>query len=337
MGKLIDLTGMVFGRLTVLRHVGKNEKGENMWECQCECGNTVAVRGDVLRYGLTRSCGCLSREVHADRCRTVLAARPSPKLKDLTGRVFGRLTVIRRLTEEEGARRGQPKWLCQCECGRQTHSASGKLLSGKTKSCGCLGLENATKAKIKHGDALFRKHERLYQIWAAMLRRCQNPNVVSWKYYGGKGVKVCEAWRDYTVFKEWALANGYASTLTIDRIDSNGNYEPENCRWITATENSSRVHALSTETREHALEMMRNGCKAKDVAKELGISRATISRVCAEAGVSCSNKYPDGFRKLVLCLRREGMPVMELIEMAGIGHTTFNRWKKADLASTAVV
>lgn len=331
MGKLIDLTGMVFGRLTVLRHVGKNEKGENMWECQCECGNTVAVRGDVLRYGLTRSCGCLSREVHADRCRTVLAARPSPKLKDLTGRVFGRLTVIRRLTEEEGARRGQPKWLCQCECGRQTTPLTASLLSGKTKSCGCLGLENATKAKIKHGDALSKKKTPLYGIWAAMLRRCENPNVSSWKYYGGKGVKVCEAWHDYIAFREWAVANGYAPTLTIDRIDSNGDYEPKNCRWITAFENASRAHALNSEVKKIAIELVKRGHSVAEAAREVGAARITVSRWCAGYGIKPPKwQYPEAFRQLVLCLRREGVPVMELIEMAGIGHTTYTRWIKGE-------
>ena len=94
MNKLIDLTGQVFGRLTVLRHLGPNKKGVHMWECRCECGNVVAVRGDALRYGQTRSCGCLAKEVRQERCKTVFTSRPSPKLKDLTGRRFGRLTVI---------------------------------------------------------------------------------------------------------------------------------------------------------------------------------------------------------------------------------------------------
>ena len=164
------------------------------------------------------------------------------RFNDLTGKTFGRLSVLRRLSEDEGAKRGCPKWLCQCECGKITHTASTKLVSGLTKSCGCLGLENATKAKIKHGDARFNNHTRLYRIWAAMHRRCNNPNVAAWKYYGGKGVKVCKTWKNYALFKKWALSNGYENTLTIDRINPSKDYTPKNCRWVTFFENRSRAH-----------------------------------------------------------------------------------------------
>lgn len=177
--KIIDLTGHVFGRLTVVRRVENNGAGIPMWECGCECGNTTIVRGDTLRYGYTQSCGCLARENAAKRIRERCMGKTSPKCKDLTGLVFGYLTVIRRLTEEEGAKRGVAKWLCQCKCGKTTHTVSSKLLSGTTTSCGCLGRENATKAKLKHGDALSTKRERLYQIWAAMRRRCNNPKTAA--------------------------------------------------------------------------------------------------------------------------------------------------------------
>lgn len=241
--RLIDLAGQIFGRLTVIRRVENNQKGLPMWECQCECGNKVNVRGDVLRYGMTQSCGCLAREKAATRIRTRYAGKPSPKLKDLTGKVFGYLTVIRRLTEEEGAKRGVAKWLCQCKCGNMTHTCSAKLVSGETRSCGCLGLENATNAKLKHGDATYRRRQRLYGIRCTMRRRCMDPHVDAWKYYGVKGIKVCEEWaHDYAVFKAWALANGYQAGLTIDRIDPDGDYCPENCQWITAFENSSKAH-----------------------------------------------------------------------------------------------
>ncbi|MDR2945932.1 MAG: AP2 domain-containing protein [Candidatus Adiutrix sp.] len=158
----------------------------------------------------------------------------------LEGKVFKRLTVIKRL---ENTIQGQSRWLCQCSCGNTTNTVGAKLTSGKTVSCGCLGLENATKAKVKHGDAPFRKeHPKLYRIWCAMRNRCSNPNRSNYQYYGGKGVTVCPEWHDYAAFKTWALANGYADDLEIDRIDSGGDYSPDNCQWITGFENKSRAH-----------------------------------------------------------------------------------------------
>lgn len=156
------------------------------------------------------------------------------------GKVFGRLTVIGRA---ENSPTGHARWLCKCACGNYTTPTSNALKIGKTTSCGCLGLENATKAKIKHGDAPFRKeHPKLYRVWCAMRNRCSNPNRSNYQYYGGKGVTVCPEWHDYAAFKAWALTSGYDDGLEIDRIDSGGNYSPDNCQWITGFENKSRAH-----------------------------------------------------------------------------------------------
>ena len=164
------------------------------------------------------------------------------KMIDLTGLKIGRLYIIRRATDADCAIGKHVKWVARCDCGKITFPSTNHLRNGHTQSCGCQGLERATAAKIKHGDARSGKRSRLYRIWAAMLRRCRNPNIVQWKYYGGKGVNVCKAWHDFPQFKKWAMANGYKDDLTIDRINSDGNYTPANCHWITLSENISRSH-----------------------------------------------------------------------------------------------
>lgn len=234
--KLLDLTGMRFGRLVVLKKSPMRTKSNRvMWECRCDCGNIVTRSGDTLRYGQTRSCGCLAHEAHLKAGANLQRYRVS-KAIDLTGQRFGRLTIIERGPNSPS---GSARWRCKCDCGNETLSSAAALRSGHTRSCGCLGLEHATQAKIKHGET----HERLYDVWAAMKRRCDNPNVDAYKYYGGKGIKVCDEWHDdYAKFKAWALAHGYAPELTIDRIDPDGNYEPSNCRWITFAENRARAH-----------------------------------------------------------------------------------------------
>lgn len=138
---------------------------------------------------------------------------------DLTGQKIGRLTVIRRV-ENKGK---NARWECVCECGKMTKSHAQSLRSGRTKSCGCLGIENAAKAKTKHGRA----KTRIHNIWRSMKKRCFNEKNDNYKYYGEKGITVCEEWLNSETFIKWAFENGYQENLELNRIDCNKNYANE--------------------------------------------------------------------------------------------------------------
>lgn len=157
------------------------------------------------------------------------------KSLDLTGQRFGRLVALKK-SERTDARRNT-WWICQCDCGKIAEVRTVCLRRGTTKSCGCYNSEKARE----HGKQMMTKHgwygTRVYHIWHSIVDRCSNPKCPQYHNYGGRGIKMCDEWRQHPeLFCEWAMANGYADNLSIDRIDANGNYEPSNCRWITMAE-----------------------------------------------------------------------------------------------------
>lgn len=151
------------------------------------------------------------------------------------------------ISRQENTKSGKARWLCKCDCGNTTTVTSDSLNSGHTSSCDCLRRERSALAlskiatmqkgennpSYKHGDS----GSKLYYVWAEMIQRCTNPKHRRYEDWGGRGITICQEWQnDYSAFKEWALSNGYEEGLSIDRINNNKGYSPDNCRWATVKE-----------------------------------------------------------------------------------------------------
>lgn len=201
---------------------------------------------------------------------------------NLINQKFGLLTVTKEAQRTNGKR---PMWVCECECGGQTEATTNSLRSGNTKSCGCRKLNSRTT----HNGC----YTRLYKTYSNMKSRCYNNKVVNYKYYGGKGIRVCSSWLSgFENFRDWAEDNGYSDDLTIDRIDNNGNYEPSNCRFATMKiQANNRVQSGKTSGMKHlckvSLDEASEICEAYatglftaiEISMFTGVSRSTISHI----------------------------------------------------------
>jgi len=239
MSKLIDLTGQIFGRLTVIGQSPVKVKNGVLWECQCSCGTIKNIRSNSLRRKKdpTRSCGCINEE----NCRN--------KAEKLEGKVFGKLTVLSR---HGSTNHGRSTWKCQCSCNGPksvviVSSGDLKHSNSPTRSCGCLRIEHSKRTHPK-------EEHRFYRIWYDMIYRCTNENNSCYYRYGGRGIKIQSSWNQYKNFKidthksyvEHVQTYGEKDT-TIDRKNNDGDYSINNVRWATRMEQNMNKSIGSSE------------------------------------------------------------------------------------------
>lgn len=201
--------------------------------------------------------------VHVDKA--IALGEVTMKCIDMIGQKFGKLTVVSRACNDK---KGQAQWYCECECGGSTITTRYNLISGQTKSCGCILRSH----KLSESDI------QLQAVFTNMKSRCYNKNNTHYKYYGAKGITICEEWNNINAFREWAYANGYQPGLTIDRIDVNGNYEPSNCRWVSMAvqnKNKNNNRSITYKGETHLI---------SEWATIVGIERRTIQYRLDKAG-----------------------------------------------------
>lgn len=233
MPKIVNITGEVFGNLTVLsRHCENNSSNKVQWLCQCKCGNTTVVTGNALKNGNTKSCGCLS----------------SP---DLKGKIFGKLRVIEKLPPSD--KDTHISWKCLCECGNYSNVSGTKLVNGITRSCGCL----RRIANITHGM----RNTPEYGIWLGIKNRCYNEKTDRYKDYGGRGITVCDEWKDDFITFYNDMGPRPTAEHSIDRKDNNKGYSKENCRWATGIEQANNTSSNAYYEYDGKMQSLATWCR----------------------------------------------------------------------------
>lgn len=186
---------------------------------------------------------------------------------NMVGKRFEGCVVISR----EGSNKDKKAtWRCVCKCGKEFVTTGKSIRLKLIKSCGCLKISRIKEVGFKnktHGET----KTRLYNIWHGMKKRCRTKSDTSFKYYGGKGISVCDEWESsYEVFRDWANANGYEDNLTLDRLDNNGDYSPENCKW------SDLYEQARNRSNNVRVDFKGENMTLSQVAENLGISTSLL-------------------------------------------------------------
>ena len=207
------------------------------------------------------------------------------KLIDLTGQRFGRLVVLERVTHAKGER---VRWWCKCDCGRVTIALSETLRNGDSKSCGCLQKEIVSRCNTKHKKC----DEKLYGIWNDIKQRTGNKNNPRYADYGARGITVCAEWQEnFLAFRAWALTHGYQEGLSIDRIDNDKGYSPDNCRWATD------IQQANNKRNNHVVTYQGKSFTLAEWAKELNISYTALKQRINKLGWSIEQALTTPVRK----------------------------------------
>ncbi len=186
------------------------------------------------------------------------------KRVDLVGQKFGRLTVLSYAGPDY---KGRSLFRCICECGNEKVVLASYLKRGSTSSCGCIVQEMNRVRGLKHGQS----RSKIYSVWQSMRQRCYNLNSSIYSYYGGRGIVVCDEWKDFKAFYGWAILHGYKEGLSLDRIDVNGNYCPDNCRWVTMEVQGNN------RRNNHTVTYMGETLTITEWARKTGISATTLT------------------------------------------------------------
>jgi len=237
---------------------------------------------------------------------------------------------------------GSRKWMAQCSCGDKVEVYKYNVVAGKSKRCRkCQAKRQSENTNLKtHG--LSKKNKKLYNVWCGIKRRCYNPNQKSYSVYGAKGIRMCEAWlNDFSNFYSWAMEHGYREGLEIDRIDSIGNYEPSNCRFLTKRENTQRAHlgrevslevkskwsmqslGWSNDFLQEVIVKIKSGdYRAQELADILHVNRHTLSDIAKRHGFKTNWRRGVFTRKQVEAIRGETISRAEIIKKYNSNHET---------------